>query len=310
MRWLVIAALPILSGGAGCGAEPRDDRYQSDGGQRTAGRGEEVAATSDAATLHGLPPHLEITYLANAGVRIASGQDTVLIDALFDLNVPPGVPPRLHQHLPPDLLARLERGAPPFGCPDLALATHGHDDHLTEGSVLRFLEHCAEAALVLPADLPEAGSLVARGALSVRVTPVRADPRTSVQLTAGGLALHALGMLHGSRTGQEPSHLAYLVTVGSYRVLHLGDATPSAENLAAFDGLADAGVDVAVTPWWFVTDEEGRAWLRDRGRPRLVTVVHLNAGNRSRLADPLADAAADFESFTVFTTALEADTLR
>jgi len=56
----------------------------------------------------------------------------------------------------------------------------------------------------------------------------------------------------------------------------------SEKNFAA---LTAAGpVDVALVPHWWLTDDDGQAFLRDRWRPRHVVAFHLGANDAAGAA--------------------------
>ena len=242
-----------------------------------------------------------VTLVANAGVSIEIGGRIVLIDALFDLNGRPGAPPSRYAHLDRDQLDRLERGEDPYACADIVLATHGHDDHATRPSLVRHLESCSSAELYLPElAWPEGDP----GWPPQRVHQVSVPRGASMLVREGTVRLEALGFRHGSRAGNEPAHVGWLVESDGLRILHVGDAAPMPDNLHDFDGALAAPVDLAIVPHWFVTHDGGWAWLVEELRPRQIAVVHVVTLD-PRVMDALAAAVSEHPELIVLSEPLE-----
>ncbi|MCH7995743.1 MAG: MBL fold metallo-hydrolase, partial [Planctomycetes bacterium] len=83
-----------------------------------------------------------ITYLANEGIMVTSGDKAVLVDALFRGGVSSY---ELHE---PAELEKIETAKPPYDRVDLVLVTHFHADHFDAASVVRHLENNKNAVLV------------------------------------------------------------------------------------------------------------------------------------------------------------------
>jgi L-ascorbate metabolism protein UlaG (beta-lactamase superfamily) len=241
-----------------------------------------LAAAAGAARAAAPPDSLQLRHVQNAGVWIAHGERSLLVDALFDLTVQQGRPPRLHDHLPADSLAAFLAGRLVAGCVDAAFATHGHDDHHGEDAARRYRDHCPDTPLVLPAALaPEADGVVP---VSLAFGAVRSGEVGPIRYTA-------LGLRHGDDRDERP-HLGYVVHLGPWEVTHLGDASLSAANLATLGHRRGRGRQVVLAPWWFVTEEAGRSWLREGSAAELVVLLHVNRGNRGDVEQAVARHAA------------------
>jgi len=88
------------------------------------------------------PTGLEITYIANEGVLITSGDKQVLIDGLHREYE------RDYAFLPTDQREKIENARAPFDQIDLILVSHRHLDHFHPESVGLHLQHNANAKLV------------------------------------------------------------------------------------------------------------------------------------------------------------------
>ena len=89
-----------------------------------------------------VPQTVEVTYLANEGFLIQSGNKKILIDALFRGELAP------YAGIPGEWREKLETAKAPFDAVDLVLVSHVHSDHFDAASVARHLAHNPHAILV------------------------------------------------------------------------------------------------------------------------------------------------------------------
>jgi L-ascorbate metabolism protein UlaG (beta-lactamase superfamily) len=219
------------------------------------------------------PSPVRVTYLANEGVLI-DGPCAVLVDALQRDSL------GSYARHPPDVQEKLETARPPFDKAGLALATHYHLDHWDPGAIARFLgsnpsavfASTAEATAMMPYSVRE------------RVKPLRpADGAAAARVEASGARVEAIPLEHGTTP-----HLAYRIDCGGRILAHLGDATASEANFAL---LAKSGpAEVALVPFWWLLDDDGVAFLRDRWKPKHVVAFHIGAGDAKSI--PRVRAAA------------------
>jgi L-ascorbate metabolism protein UlaG (beta-lactamase superfamily) len=250
---------------------------------------------------------LEVTCLANAGYLVSHEGRAVLVDALFDINVDPALPPRLHDHLDPERQAVVEAALPPFDGVELVLVTHGHDDHFTPGAVASFLDSNRRATLVCPGDVAER---VRRAGpdpvvLEGRIRSLDPDPGTTAETRWEGLSVRALGLPHTGRTDGIAGHNGYLVEIGPHRFLHLGDASATADDFDAFGSMLGDEIDVVFAPYWFVMEPGGMGLLRERLRPRHVVVTHAHRGNRDELSERVGRLPGGPPEVTLFEATME-----
>lgn len=250
---------------------------------------------------------LEVTYLANAGYMVAHEEKAVLVDALFAIHAAPGMPPRLHDHLDPERLAVVLAALPPFDRVERVLVTHAHDDHFTAEATARFLESNPDATLICPRAVAEAVRREpgAPAEPDGRIEPLDPEQGASGEARSDGIPVLALGLPHAGRSDGGAGHNAYLMRLGPYRVLHLGDAAVAPDAFAALDPLLRDGIDVVLAPYWFLTEPEGLELLRERLRPGHVVVTHVNRGNRGEIAGRVVALADGPPEFTLFDRIME-----
>lgn len=188
---------------------------------------------------------VRLRYLANEGVMLEGSRGRVLIDALFGDGLPeyPTVP----------LASRdsLERAVGHYGGPAVVLVTHAHRDHFDSAAVARYRRHNPTAVLIGP---PAPGTAPAPAA------------------DLGWVRVRPLAIPHG---GTRPvGHAAYLVTLDGTTALHLGDTQSDPATWRAA-GVPEAGVDLALVPYWYALEEGRLEAAMAVLRARAVVLFHV-----------------------------------
>jgi L-ascorbate metabolism protein UlaG (beta-lactamase superfamily) len=220
-----------------------------------------------------------MTFLANEGVMLASGGKKVLIDALF-LKYKTGFA------TPADSTqAALAAARAPFDNVDLILATHYHGDHFHPGPVAAHLAANPRATLATSSQVIDSlrGRVRTGGPLDARILGRTTPPGTRRRETINGIPIEFLGIPHGTGPSNHLAiqHLAYIVELGGKRVLHIGDAILSDQNVRAFR-LDTARIDVALVPTWVVTGTASRQAIERWVKPKQVVAFHVGEGEGER----------------------------
>ena len=211
-----------------------------------------------------------ITFLANEGVLLSSGDKQVLIDALFQKY-------ETGYALPADSTrAALEQARPPFDSVELVLVTHRHGDHFHPAPVIAHLLANPGATLLTSAQVIDSlrGRLRSHPRLEQRILARTTSPGTKQRMVVNGITVELLGLPHGGRQRRVVEHLGYIVDLGGRRILHVGDTDVSEESFAPFR-LDTARIDVALLPLWMVTSTEGQRVIERFIRPRQVVAFHV-----------------------------------
>lgn len=218
-------------------------------------------------------PGLSLTYIANEGVLLEAGGQKVLIDALFR---------GLAGYLRPDAATRaaMESGRGPFAGVDLVLATHYHADHFDPQAVCAHLSSNAGAAFVAVGQVIEAfrqaGCQIPQNEQRVfEITPQWGQRKDT---SAGGIEVAVLRLRHGATM-----NAGFLLNLGGKKILHLGDSDGTVENFDPFD-LEREGIDVALVPYWYALDGEGREVIRRHIRSKQLVFFHIPGDNPDREA--------------------------
>lgn len=227
-----------------------------------------------AASLTAQAQRMSLTYLANMGVLLECNGRRVVIDGLHRGALAE------YASVPPVLLAALEQARAPFARLDLALTTHRHHDHFDAASVATRLQ--ADSGTPFLTATETADSLYARTSLPVghpRVLGLDPPQGGEWRLMVGGLDVTVLHLPHNPTPSRRVANVGFLLVCAGLRILHVGDADPTATNYDPHH-LATRPVDIAIVPFWYLTGADD-AVRRSIGA-RLWVASHI----------PLADTAA------------------
>ncbi len=213
---------------------------------------------------------LEITYLANEGVLLTSGDAQVLIDGLHRPYDPE------YAVLPPEQREQIETAQAPYHEIDVILVSHVHRDHFHAEAVGRHLRHNPGATLIASQQVADSLARHFEAYEAVKAQVRRATPGWAEKATlhVGAIEIDVLRLRHTRQNHRWIQNLGHVVTLGGVKVLHLGDAEMAVDNFEAFD-LADEAIDVAFIPYWYLLSGEGRSLVRDHIKPKHLIAVHL-----------------------------------
>lgn len=191
---------------------------------------------------------VEITYIANAGVMIEHAGKKVLIDAHHNKGNP------LYQPVKWNVLEKMVNGMKPFHRVDLILTTHMHADHFDAASVGEHLFYSKNTKFLASAQVT---ALLAKehkyfDKIKAQVETINPGWKFSNEIDIDGIQVKVIGMKHGSMKFASLQNMGYVIKIGKYTFLHIGDADGSEENFESFH-LNLEGIDFAFVPYWFLT---------------------------------------------------------
>jgi len=204
---------------------------------------------------------LKLEHVANAGVKISSGESVILVDALF------GKHDFYNYVSKKDFPLLLKSNA------DIALATHKHSDHFGVERVKEFLNYLPNALFFSTTQVV--------GILNGKVNDKQIKTAAltgfeSVSFNHNNIAITALNLPHvGSK--QRPDiimpNYGYLIEVNGWKILHVGDAIID-ESVIAGLKLDEMNIDVALLPSW-IPEEKGGLKLIESMKVGKVVFMHL-----------------------------------
>ncbi len=238
-----------------------------------------------------------VTYVANSGFLISAGGKKVLVDALFE-----GISGVYT--VPAAVQDRLANAISPFDAVDVALATHSHPDHFAATSVTRCLQSNPQASFIAP---PDAAAQVT--GFTGRTYSVDAAEGQRTSLEVNGVRIQAMRISHGIPTGGPGVvNLGYLVTIGSVKFLHVGDADPGTVPVSYLQALGLPGehIDIAFIQHFTLSTSIPLPFVTQGIAPRYVVADHYQFTNQP---PNLAQILRNFPTAAVFRTELEAWTM-
>lgn len=285
-RWLILAVLII----AAAGTIAYSTRYLRKAPILRATDSVEGASSGQAGTL-------EITYIANEGVLIAAGDRQVLIDGLHRQYS------AHYAYLPSPEREMIETAQAPFDRIDLLLVSHMHLDHFHPESIGLHLQHNQKSVLVSSRQVVDEVEKKFKDyqAIKARVTAATPPQRERVAMKVAGIEFEILGISHGNGRHEEIQNLGHLVKLGGRKLLHVGDAIPTAENFEKFN-LDEEGIDIAILPMWFLIGSDGPALVREHIKPRHIIAVHISPVEAKSETEQIK---RNFPDAVAFTTMLE-----
>jgi L-ascorbate metabolism protein UlaG (beta-lactamase superfamily) len=257
-------------------------------------------------------PPLEVTYVANEGFllvipppeipgNVAINENKVLIDALFREGIAP------YAVVAPDRREEVETARPPFDAAKVVLVSHYHADHFDPAAVARHLKHNFRAELVSSEQVVERVAEVLDDEVILR-NRVRAvvgsATDSSASLSVGGIGLHIRRISHGSGRHTEIQNLAHVVTLGGWKILHIGDADAGEAEFKQLDFKKEK-LDVAFIPFWYLADDKGAVLVKRYIRPRIMVAMHIPPGELEKWT---AEIRARFPDAIIFTEPFETRT--
>jgi L-ascorbate metabolism protein UlaG (beta-lactamase superfamily) len=211
---------------------------------------------------------LQLTFIANSGVLVSSGDQKVLIDALFDKPNPEYRAPS------PEVLDKIMKGEPPFDGVDLVLVTHNHPDHFDASLAARYMETVPGPILLAPADavveLRKAAADWAR--IEPRVVPFDLKVGEKAERGLKQVPVTAFRTLHGKQ--EAPMNIMFLFELGGWRIFHEGDSPGNVDEYRGF-GLGNEPVDLALVHFWFPLEPQCARFLQEVLKPDHIALTHL-----------------------------------
>jgi L-ascorbate metabolism protein UlaG (beta-lactamase superfamily) len=225
-----------------------------------------------------------VQYVANASVLVTHGDTKVVFDPLFRNDF------GQYRLVAPQTERALFEGTAPFDGLDAVFVSHYHEDHFSAVDVLRLLEARPTLRLFAPAQAVAGMREVSAprlAAVSSRVHAIAIAYRDApVTLEQGALVVEAVRIPHSGwpTRQQDTENVAFRVTLdGTTTVVHLGDADTSDAHFArdgAYWGRRRA--NVALPPYWFFMNDEGRRVLSTRLNAARSIGVHVPANVPAR----------------------------
>jgi L-ascorbate metabolism protein UlaG (beta-lactamase superfamily) len=179
---------------------------------------------------------IRVTFVCTEGVLVRVGNRKVLIDGLFHVGMPQGLP---------ELIAEAR---PPFDAIDLLLFTHDHQDHFNAGLVRQYLLNSPGTRVLSTREVTDRLS-----DFEERVITLDAHEGEPAQTVMEGIKIKAYFLPHGEPSGGVINY-GYLVTIGDTVFFHAGDFDDRDAGLSLLTAyqLDREEIDIAFVPYWLL----------------------------------------------------------
>jgi L-ascorbate metabolism protein UlaG (beta-lactamase superfamily) len=228
-----------------------------------------------------VPAPLAVRYVANAGVLLTIDGRKILIDSPIRDGIPPYTRPSADER------ARLEAARPPYDGIAAILITHWHEDHFSPDAVAAHLRSSPGTVMISSGEVVDRVRAAAPDLPAARFRPTTPAPGASTIVELERLRVHVLRIRHNPTRRLPAEHVGFLVQ-GTKTALHVGDADPAADNFSVLAGLPP--VDVALVPFWFLTDAgTATATVARVIRPQHRVGLHLPREDAEKTARALEE---------------------
>ena len=212
---------------------------------------------------------LRVTYLGNEAFLLESGGRKVLVDALLSQDSHKGFVDMSLQ-----AAGALRRAEAPYDDVDLVLTTHVHADHFDPLETGLHLTANPKAVFVSTEQVVSKLKKGFNGFAGIADRVRAVSPEESTVVVLEDLGLTVLNLHHGRERQSVIENNGYLIELGGHRLLHLGDAEVTAEELEPL-ALPARGIDIAFVPSWYLDAEPWIGAIETAVKPERVVVMHL-----------------------------------
>jgi len=237
---------------------------------------------------------LEVTYLANAGFMLKSGDLVAIIDGILERETY-----GMYAALPEAVYADLLAGNPPFEEVDVLLFTHEHEDHFQSAATYNYLQKHPDTLVVAPPQVIDR-----LGIDNDNVISVWPEQGEVLEHNAGGVQVELMQLSHGRRQHADVENLAQVVHLGGFTVLHLGDAAMEEFSFGTYD-LGQRWFDVVIVPYWFFKSAPGQSIIKRQIKANHIIAAHIPP---AELDEVKAMLAKDWPDVIVFDDTLDTRT--
>ncbi len=232
--------------------------------------------------------NLEVTYVANEGFLISSGEQKIMFDALFKVEADWCISPS------DSILENMTKAQEPFNDVDLILFSHHHVDHFSAPITIEYLKSNKTVKAVVTqqaVDLLKKESEF--NSVINRVEEITPEQGTSTGYTCNGIEIKVLGTRHspyfeenGTNRHEKVQQNGYLLKIGGKTILHLGDASIGfMRDIVDNFNLGKEKIDIM----FYQCDarRESIDYIQNVIKPNVIVAMHLIPSRFEKIKKPL-----------------------
>lgn len=189
---------------------------------------------------------LQVTFISNEGFLLRSGDQSVLIDALYRKSHP-------DYTFPSDAtLNAMIRGRKPFKKVDIYLQSHVHYTHFFPETVGQFLNANKQARMIASPQVVDSLQKLYGGYEKIAGQLMLYDWEDEHKtFSYDGIDIETFKITHDGRQWSWVQNLGHLIHLNGHRVLHMGDLVLDEQVLSNMN-LASKSIDLVILPFWVV----------------------------------------------------------
>jgi L-ascorbate metabolism protein UlaG (beta-lactamase superfamily) len=261
-----------------------------------------------------------VTYIANEGFLIETGDTKILIDALF------GDHDMGYCHIPTKTTLSAMKGATGnFGDIDIIAVTHRHRDHFHAPFVKRHLTNNREGKLI---SCPQVTELLMSEDSGInfqeRIVEVVPDSFSYIDKQLSGVNIRIYRLKHGPYYDTDPEtgeridrhqnvqNLGFLFEIDGIKIFHCGDSSPMCIEDYQHFKLHKEEIDLAFMGRGFLWTADGPETriLKELIKPDHLVLMHIHPDRTQRFIDNAQQIKDELPSVTVFRTPMESKTFQ
>jgi len=273
----------------GCKFEP--DRVSTDQEKNSINISEQTSFKNEQS-------ELKISYIGNMGVLFEHKDKTVLIDGFHEKYKPAYVyPTKL-------MVDNLMTGRyHDFSKIEVGLITHKHGDHFSPSLNAQFLHKNPNSIIVgsnqIKEEIKSQENDEGHKVLLDRVLEIKYD-HTIQKIEHEGISIKAIRCDHSNQGRHKAiKNIAFLVDLNGYSILHVGDTYwDLAEKPFQTLDLLNSDLDVAVLPYWMLTQKDSKNQLSRILNPKKIIATHVSPDDINQTKESIQ---LNFPQASVFT---------
>lgn len=205
---------------------------------------------------------LSLIYTGNMGVYISNEDSSVLIDGLHTKYGDDYLFPTT------SLIHKIRKQLRP----DAILFTHHHGDHFSASLANEYLASNKNSVLCGSNQITKEIKTSKDRLFTIATTDYSKQTITIKDFKITGLKINHVGKRH---TAIE--NIGYIVDLGEYRILHVGDTNWMEEiNLFSQLGLINEHIDIAILPYWMLLENSASQQIKKHIDPKQIIATHIS----------------------------------